>query len=90
MTYVYVVQDHSHEIRGVKSTLAAAKEIFEDLMTEIMTSDEFQEYQRLMAEDPEMWGPWIMVYEIDGGCVWSYESISEIDAALVDGEQYED
>lgn len=90
MTYVYVIQDHSHEIRGVKSTLAAAKDVFECVMTEIMTSDEFQEYQRLMAEDPDMWGPWILVYEVDGGCIWSYESLDEISAALKDGEQYDD
>ena len=75
---------------GVKASLALAKEVFEDVMTEIMTSDEFQEYQRLMVEDPELWGPWILVYEVDGGCMWSYKSIDEINAALANGEQYDD
>lgn len=91
MTYAYVVQDHDHEIRGVTSSLTAAKEIFADVMAELMTSEEFQEYQQLQANgDPELWGPWILVYEVDGGCVWSYETIDEIETALIDGEQYDD
>jgi hypothetical protein len=91
MTYVYVVQDHDHEIRGVTSTLLSAQEIFTNVMSELMTSEEFQEYQRLLGDgEPEMWGPWIMVYEIDGGCVWSYETVEEIEDALAHGEQYDD
>ena len=89
--YVYVVQDHDHEIRAVRSTLQLARDTFSDLTTEMMTSDEFVEYQQLVENgEADLWGPWILVQEIDGGCIWSYETIEEIDDALANGEQYDD
>lgn len=91
MTYVYVVQDHEREIRGVWSSLAQAKEMFVCVMSELMTSDEFQEYQQMIQNgESDLWGPWIMVYTVDSGCVWSYETIEEINNALLNGEQYDE
>ena len=89
--YVYVVQDHDHEIRAVRSTLQLARDTFSDLTTEMMTSDVFVEYQQLVENgEADLWGPWILVQEIDGGCIWSYETIEEIDDALANGGQYDD
>lgn len=91
MSYVYVVQDHEREIRGITSSLPLARDIFETVRSELLTLEEFQEFQTLCEQgDISDWGPWVLVFDVDVGCVWSYEALSEIDQAIERGEQYDD
>lgn len=88
MSLIYIVQDCKSEFRGAYSTLELAKECYIKVRTEIMSSEDFQLYVEHL-EDGE-WDPQVVVYELDGNYVWSYDSLDEIEQAITDGESYED
>lgn len=84
---VYVVE-YNGEIRGIWSTLNLALESYINVRSEITSSEEFQKF--IEHSPTEDWDePIILVYSVDAGCVWSYDTIEEIEYALIHGEDYD-
>lgn len=84
---VYVVE-YNGDIRGIWSTLKLARDAYITVRAEITGSEDFQKF--IEHSPTEDWDdPIILVYSIDAGCIWSYDSVEEIENALVYGEEYD-
>lgn len=91
-TLVYLVQDYAQTVCGVHSTLLRASVQYEQVLAEGLNQEERQslieEYGENFHDELE-YPACIVVYKVDATCVWSYDTINEVHAALRDGEKYE-
>lgn len=90
-TLVYVVQGYDQSLVSVRSTLARAFEDYKYQLTNGLSQEEQDELKENYGEDfhDELeYIPCIVVYQIDGSWIWSYDSAVEINHALQNGEDY--
>jgi hypothetical protein len=89
---VYVVQDYDQQLCGVYTTLRLAAERYQHIVDQDLTKEEIEtmieEYGEEFRSQFER-APCIVVYRLDTGWIWSYDSLHEIKHALEGGEQYD-
>lgn len=89
--HVYAVQDYEQHLVGIYSTLAKAFERYKNVLTHSLSE---QDRQLLIDEfgedfhDEIDYPPCIIVYQMDGVHLESYDSIYDIKRALEEGEDY--
>lgn len=88
---LYIVQDYNQQVVHVSSTLEKALPHFEEVLNHTLVQADLAELKELYGEDEVEidYPPCIVVHEVDGHHVWSYDSIEEVNRALVHGEDYE-
>lgn len=84
---IYIVQDAQQRVVHVSSTLhnavPAYKRIIEDPLL-------IAQMEQLEEDEGQIdYPPCIVVHQVDGHFVWSYDCIKEITDALTHGEQYD-
>jgi len=84
---LYVVQDSNKEFCGAYDTLSLARETFIIMSSKPITSEKFDDYISHQGQ-PE-WNTKIIVCELNGNYIWSYDSLHEINEAISNGEKYE-
>ena len=89
---VYIVQDYKQELCGVHTTLAKAAAQYEQVLAEGLSEQDIQALIEEYGEDfhDELEYPaCIVVYEVDANWLYSYDSMSEVQHALQNGERYD-
>lgn len=90
-TLVYVVQGYGQSLVSVRSTLSAAFEDYKFGLANGLSQQDRDELTEMYGEDfhEELDNmPCVVVYQLDGSWIWSYDSASEIKNALETGEDY--
>lgn len=91
-TLVYIVQDYKQALCGVHTTLAKAAAQYEQVLAEGLSEDDIaalvEEYGDDFHDELE-YPACIVVYELDANWLWSYDSINEVQRALLSGERYD-
>lgn len=85
---LYIIQDDNRECCGVCSTLPLARDVFIETLSQTVTAEGFESF--IEHQGSPNWDAKIIVCELDGNYVWSYDSLEEIDEAIANGEKYED
>jgi alpha-galactosidase len=91
-TLVYIVQDYNQGLVGVHTTLAKAATQYEQVLAEGLTEEDHQALIEEYGEDfhNELEYPaCIVVYELDANWLYSYDSMTEVQQALLNGERYD-
>lgn len=89
---VYIVQDYQQQLSGVYTTLAKAAAQYEHVLAEGLLEEDIQAMIEEYGEDyhDEMdYPPCVIVYQLDANWIWSYDSMTEIQTALRNGERYD-
>lgn len=88
---LYIVQDYNQQVVNVCSSLAKALPHFQEVLNHTLIQAELEELKELYGEDEiEVdYPPCIVVHEVDGHFVWSYDSVEEVNRALLYGEDYD-
>jgi hypothetical protein len=88
---VYVVQTYDQSVIGIYSTLKTAFHYYRETRAHGLSADDREMLLQAYGEDyhNEMEHiPCIIVHQVDGNWIWSYDSSIEITHALEQGEDY--
>lgn len=84
-TYIYLVLDYEQHVNGVHSTLALAADQYQNVLEEGLSAEDrkilLEEFGENFHDEME-YPACIVVYQLDGYQVWSYDSIAEVKQAL--------
>lgn len=87
--FVYLVRNYEQQDCGVYSTLELAAMRYKTVITEELSGDDRAALVSIHGEDFHdalEYPACIVVYQLDAGEVWSYDSVDEVDSALLVGE----
>lgn len=90
-TYVYLVLNYEQRVDGVYSSLALAAEQYKTTLEEGLSQEDreflLQEFGENFHDEME-YPACIVVYQLDGYQVWSYDTMTEVRNALEQGEDF--